>query len=691
MANPEFILGMTFINATEFRAALRAYSVKNNRNIFFKKNESGKISAKCSDGCPWRIYASRKAPDDPTIEIKTLVGKHSDDCLFVYANKHVKSRMIAKTYLHYLRKHPDESVGDFMEKIHEEMNVEISVSQVYRVKRIAKEMIEGHYKEQYAKLEDYCAELKKKNPGSTVLLETIPNEEDGKPIFERIYICLEPCKRSWKAGCRPLIGMDGCFLKGPYGGQLLTAIGIDVDNGMFPIAYAVVDVEDKHNWKWFLNLLVDDLQIRNHDNLCLITDKQKGLEGAIYEIVPQVEHRHCVRHLYNNFKKVHKGLSLETRVWKAAKATYVSKYRYEMDTLEQEDKEARNWFNDKPPKFWSKSHFKTTTKCDILLNNLCESFNGIKPILKAREKPILGLLEGIRVYLMKRMNQKREVLQYQGSLCPRIQKLVEEKKKAASASIPTWAGQFLFQVKTMYGEQFSVDLNGRTCSCREWDLIGIPCAHAISCIFSIRENPENFINDCYKKATQMRIYEPVIAPMDGPDMWETTDLLPVQPPTYEPKKGKLNKNRRKEPDEIEASKRKAVEMKKQRREKKRKQSASNDLNAAATNVTKLSKKGRLGRCSKCLQTGHNKTTCKKNSDSLNSIAPPQAIPTTRVWPAEDGSSQMPAQAQVGSIVINAEKYKWNGKNCISLQSLQNTSVSMKSNNKSFDKEENRSN
>lgn len=212
MTNPTFSLGMTFINATEFRVALRAYSVKNNREISLKKNESGKISAKCSDGCPWRIYASRKAPDDPTIMIKTLVEKHSENCLFVYVNKNVKSRMIAQKYLHYLRKHPDISIGDFMEKIHEEMNVEISVSQAYRAKRIAKEMIEGRYKEQYAKLEDYCAELKKKNPGSTILLKTTPKEEDGKLIFERIYICLEPCKRGWKAGCRPLIGM-GAFLK----------------------------------------------------------------------------------------------------------------------------------------------------------------------------------------------------------------------------------------------------------------------------------------------------------------------------------------------------------------------------------------------------------------------------------------------------------------------------------------------
>ena len=42
-------------------------------------------------------------------------------------------------------------------------------------------------------------------------------------------------------GCRPFIGLSGTFLKGFYGGQLLTAISQDANNQIFPIAYAVVD------------------------------------------------------------------------------------------------------------------------------------------------------------------------------------------------------------------------------------------------------------------------------------------------------------------------------------------------------------------------------------------------------------------------------------------------------------------
>lgn len=45
------------------------------------------------------------------------------------------------------------------------------------------------------------------------------------------------------------------FLKGYYGGQLVCAGWQDANNEIFPIAYAIVNVEDKYNWKWCLTLL----------------------------------------------------------------------------------------------------------------------------------------------------------------------------------------------------------------------------------------------------------------------------------------------------------------------------------------------------------------------------------------------------------------------------------------------------
>lgn len=73
----------------------------------------------------------------------------------------------------------------------------------------------------------------------------------------------------------------------------------------------------------------------------------------------------------------------------------------------------------------------------MLLNNICEVFN--ECILDVREKPIIGSLEGVRVYLMNRQQQNREkVKKRDGLLCPKIQKLIEKYKVEASSCLPRW-------------------------------------------------------------------------------------------------------------------------------------------------------------------------------------------------------------------------------------------------------------
>ena len=144
---------------------------------------------------------------------------------------------------------------------------------------------------------------------------------DANPKFMRLYICLHALKKGWKKGCRCIIGLDGCFIKGYHTGQLLTAIGVDPNNQMYPIAYALVESECRDSWEWFLELLGQDLEINNFYSIVWITDKQKGLIDATAQMFPNSKHRFCVRHMYNNFKIEHKGLLFKQILWVVAKCT----------------------------------------------------------------------------------------------------------------------------------------------------------------------------------------------------------------------------------------------------------------------------------------------------------------------------------------------------------------------------------
>lgn len=51
-----------FSSFTEFREALHKYSIAHGFTYKYKKNDSHRVTVKCkSEGCPWRIYASRLA------------------------------------------------------------------------------------------------------------------------------------------------------------------------------------------------------------------------------------------------------------------------------------------------------------------------------------------------------------------------------------------------------------------------------------------------------------------------------------------------------------------------------------------------------------------------------------------------------------------------------------------------------
>jgi hypothetical protein len=87
---------------------------------------------------------------------------------------------------------------------------------------------------------------------------------------------LAAMKKRFLDGCRPVIGVDGCFLKGPFKGQLFVAVGRDGNHNMYPIAYVVVEAKTKDSWTWILETLVLDLgEHERHTRATFISDRQK--------------------------------------------------------------------------------------------------------------------------------------------------------------------------------------------------------------------------------------------------------------------------------------------------------------------------------------------------------------------------------------------------------------------------------
>lgn len=224
MEDPQFMLGLLFANAPLLRTAVRTHAIRHRRPIKRSRNFGYKIRYECTPPCNWKLYAS-KMPRSDTYQIKTFNSIHT--CQPTFHQKQISVAWIARAYEDEIRMNPSWDNDAFQRKLVNDLRCEIKKSMWYRAKQMALKVINGSHEKQYALLWDYGNELKRAMPGSTVSIEVEEKEPAGfdRGRFNRIYICLEPLKRGFKQGCRPLIGFDGCHLKGPYGGQLLAAVG----------------------------------------------------------------------------------------------------------------------------------------------------------------------------------------------------------------------------------------------------------------------------------------------------------------------------------------------------------------------------------------------------------------------------------------------------------------------------------
>ncbi|KAL2235316.1 UNVERIFIED_CONTAM: hypothetical protein Sindi_1263800, partial [Sesamum indicum] len=514
MYDPALELGMIFSSKKEFKKAVQSHAIKSKRTVKFTKNDSFRMYAVCSgEGCEWKIHAT-KLKNEQTFQVNLYKDEHT--CPQVFKVKNVKTSWLSERYLQDFKSDPKRCVKGWRVDIMNELRCHVSRDQAYRAKREALKKLEGSPEYQFTKLWDYAEELRKTNSGSTVILGT--NDENGQNRFEKFYVCFSALKQGFLGGCRPVICVDGCHLKGPHKGILLTAVGVDPNNNLYPIAYAVVQRESTDTWEWFLTVLKQDVCIQRDSEYTFMSDKQKGLIQAFQSVFPNAAHRFCVRHLHNNFKNADfRGLAYKNAMWKAARASTVGEFKLRMEEIKKLDEKVFDWLNEKPPS----------------------------------GGPILTMLEWIREYLMRRLQENREKAskKWKGTLCPKIKKLLKKYVDKIGDCIPIKANDRHYQISCYDGSQFSVDLERRTCTCRLWQLSGIPCKHACSAIFNQNLQPEDMVHPYYNVDTYKSVYEPAILPISGEMLWSETGFIPPLPPNFGRGPGRPAGARNREPDE----------------------------------------------------------------------------------------------------------------------------------------------
>lgn len=192
-----------------------------------------------------------------------------------------------------------------------------------------------------------------------------------------------------------------------------------------------------------------------------------------------------------------------------------------------------------------------------------------------------------------------------GPLTPFATKILDENISKASQYTAKWNGLHKYQVYGPWHDQHVVDMRQMTCSCRKWELSGIPCKHAVAALNEKEDSGEvvgeiyTYVNKVYWVETWRTMYSFKVDPIKGRAMWPKSEVpVTLVPPPHRNLPGRPKKKRRLTADERNEGK------------KGKSQGQAESQSQSQTQTQKLPRKYLSVTCRKCKQKGHNSRTCK---------------------------------------------------------------------------------
>lgn len=567
-----FVVGQEFPDVKAFRNAIKEAAIAQHFELRIIKSDLIRYFAKCAtEGCPWRIRAV-KLPNAPTFTIRSLEGTHTCGKNAQIGHHQASVDWIVSFIEERLRDNINYKPKDILQDIHKHYGIIIPYKQAWRAKERGLAAIYGSSEEGYCLLPSYCEQIKRTNPGS--IAEVFTTGADNR--FQRLFVSFNASIYGFLNGCLPIVSIGGIQLKSKYLGTLLSATSFDADGGLFPIAFGVIDVENDESWMWFLSEFHKALEIHAESmpQLTFISDGQKGIVDAVRRKFPNSSQAFCMRHLSESIGKEFKNSRLAHLLWKVAFATTTMAFKERMGEIEDVSSEAAKWIQQYPPSHWALVHFEGTQYGHLSSN--IEEFN--RWILEARELPIIQVIEQIHCKLMAEFEARRlKSSSWFSVLAPSAEKRMIEAINHASIYQVLRSDEVEFEVLSAERSDI-VNIGTHCCSCRDWQLYGIPCSHAVAALISCRKDVYAFAEKCFTVASYRQTYAEEMHPIPGRIEWRKTgegiddETQVVRPPKFRRPPGRPEKKR----------------------------ICLEDLNREKHTV----------HCSRCNQTGHYKTTCK---------------------------------------------------------------------------------
>ena len=216
-------------------------------------------------------------------------------------------------------------------------------------------------------------------------------------------------------------------------------------------------------------------------------------------------------------------------------------------------------------KVWSRSKFNEICKVDYVTNNLAECFN-------SKFKSVKGLLlwqafDKMRQMIMIKMALRKRIAetQYVGhQMLPSLIKALHLKargQKMKCIRSSTYEGEVTYTDSKNRVWRYHVNLTARECSCRQWQIRGKPCIHALhlmTVIGGADGEVDQYCSEYFSVAKFMATYADNVPTLLGKDQWNIVDPgFKLHSPVMTRPPGRPKKNRFRTGEEGRLPKRRA--------------------------------------------------------------------------------------------------------------------------------------
>lgn len=213
----------------EFRRALIKYSVQVGFEFKFLKNDPARVTAVCKTRgeteCPWRIHAVIDMADS-SFRISSYDRNHTCGLSFgKVTRKRLNYHIITEIIVEDIRAMPSLTPVQVVAMVKKNYGIDISYCVAWKAMDRGRSLVFGDHTASFSLLDGYLGELERANPGSHVHLDVAADNK-----FRMCFFAFGACVMGFKH-CRPMLMVDGTFLKGRHKGVLLSAVAKDGDEG----------------------------------------------------------------------------------------------------------------------------------------------------------------------------------------------------------------------------------------------------------------------------------------------------------------------------------------------------------------------------------------------------------------------------------------------------------------------------